>query len=133
MPAVDAITIIAGRITAIEGTNGLDAVVIQTASDPARRIETPVVFLQTGRRPALDFAPEALARDADGRLVTDGSLRTSLPGLFAAGDARAGSPRTLTAAMADGRLAAQSALSPAPLSSAPLGKATASECDADQR
>ncbi len=115
VPVADTVTVIAGRITALEGANGLDSITVQTGSAPAQRIETPVVFLQTGRRPAVDFAPPALARDADGRLITDGSLRTNLPGLFAAGDTRAGASRTLAAAMADGRLAAESALSAAGL------------------
>ncbi len=109
-PAADNITIIKGHITALEGANGLDAITVQPASGPARRIETQVVFLQTGRRPALGFVPGGVARDAEGRLITDPGMRTNLPALFAAGDSRAGSPRTLAAAIDDGRIAARSAL-----------------------
>ncbi|MGE0222535.1 MAG: NAD(P)/FAD-dependent oxidoreductase [Acetobacteraceae bacterium] len=106
------LTVIQGRITALEGANGLDAIHVQPAAGGApQRLPTPVLFVQTGRRPALAFAPAALARDADGRIVTDAALRTSLPNLLAAGDARAGAPRTLVAAMEDGKRAA-AALSP---------------------
>jgi thioredoxin reductase len=42
-------------------------------------------------------------------VLTDEALGTSLPGLFAAGDARAGASRTLVSAIEDGRKAAASA------------------------
>jgi thioredoxin reductase len=51
-----------------------------------------------------------LVFDEDGRLVTNAALETSLPSLFAAGDARSGAGRTLRHAMQDGRSAAASAL-----------------------
>lgn len=109
-PAIDNVTIFPGRIVALEGDNGLDSVLVQPdGGGGQQRISTQAVFVQTGRIPALDFAPATLARDKDGRVVTDATLQTSLPGLFAAGDARAGSPQTLAAAMADGRRAAASA------------------------
>ena len=109
-PTVDNVAVISGRIVALEGTNGLASVLVQpNDGDVPRRLPTQVVFVQTGRRPVLNFAPAILARDADGRPIADAALRTNLPGLFAAGDARAGSPRTLAAAMEDGRRAAASA------------------------
>lgn len=95
-----------GRITALHGSPGLDAVTIAGDGGNVARLDTQVVFIQVGRRGALDFAPADLARDADGRTVTDADLRTNLPALFAAGDARAGSARTLADAMAEGRKAA---------------------------
>ena len=109
-PAIDNVTIFPGRIVALEGENGLDSVLVQPdGGGGQQRISTQAVFVQTARIPALDFAPATLARDKDGRVVTDATLQTSLPGLFATGDARAGSPQTLAAAMADGRRAAASA------------------------
>lgn len=114
------IAMLQGRITALEGASGLEAVLVQPdRGGPELRLAARAVFVQTARRPALDFAPANLARDADGRLVTDPARRSSLPGLFAAGDARADAPRTVADAMADGRtaaLAARQGLSP-------LGKA----------
>jgi thioredoxin reductase (NADPH) len=107
--AIDRATVLDGRIVAMDGTPGLTAVTVRLASGEAVTIATEVVFIQTGRRPGLGFAPDALARDDDGRLVADDGGCASLPHLFAAGDARAGSPRTLAAAMRDGRGAASSA------------------------
>ncbi len=109
-PTAEGFAVIQGRITALEGASGLEAALVQPAAGGAPlRLLARAVFVQTGRRPALGFVPNALARDQDGRLITDAALQCSLPGLFAAGDARAGSPRTLAAAMADGRQAAASA------------------------
>lgn len=109
-PAIEGVTVIQGRITALEGASGLDSVLVQPdAGGAPQSLPTSVVFIQTGRRPALGFAPDGLARDPDGRLVTDAALQCSLPRLFAAGDARSGAPRTLAAAMAEGRRAAGSA------------------------
>jgi thioredoxin reductase (NADPH) len=99
-----------GRITGLEGESGLETAMVQPADEgPARRVPARAVFVQTGRRPALGFLQDTAARDADGRLITDDTLQCSLHGVFAAGEARSGFPRTLVAAMADGRRTAVSA------------------------
>lgn len=101
------VAVIPGRVTGLEGTNGLEAVLVQQAGAAPRRLPARAVFVQDGRRPALDFAPPDLACDAAGRLVTDEARRCGLPGLYAVGEARAGFPSTLAAAMADGRRVAE--------------------------
>jgi thioredoxin reductase (NADPH) len=108
-PAYDGFAVFAGRIIALEGAPGLEAVIVAPDDGTAtRRLAAQAVFVQTGRRPALRFAREALACGPDGRLVTNDQLQCSMPGLFAAGDARAGADRTLAHAMANGRRAAAS-------------------------
>ena len=57
----------------------------------------------------MGFALKAPASDPDGRLVANTDLQCDMPGLFVAGDARAGADRTLAGAMEDGRRAAASA------------------------
>src|SRR3954464_10037747 len=47
-------------------------------------------FAYIGLQPTADFLPAEVARDADGHVITDEKLRTSIPGLFAAGAVRAG-------------------------------------------
>ena len=79
--------------------------VTQSGAAP-KRLPAKAVFIQVGRVPALGFAPEGLARAPDGRIAVDKSLRCSMPGLFAVGEARGGFPSTLKAAMEDGRIAA---------------------------
>lgn len=106
-PEADGFKVVAGKIVALQGQAGLDAVMVQLPDGSApRRVPAQAVFVQTGRRPAAGFAPAGLACDADGRLIADDARQCSLPGLFAAGDARAGAERTLRFAMEDGRRAA---------------------------
>lgn len=66
-------------------------------------------FAYVGLAPASGFLPAAIARDAEGRLLTDAALQTSMPGVYAAGAVRAGYGGLLTHAMADGVAAARSA------------------------
>ncbi|MBK8065369.1 MAG: NAD(P)/FAD-dependent oxidoreductase [Betaproteobacteria bacterium] len=66
-------------------------------------------FAYVGLAPASGFLPATIARDAEGRLLTDAALQTSMPGVYAAGAVRAGYGGLLTHAMADGVAAARSA------------------------
>ena len=109
-PASDVFAVISGRIVTLEGTPGLDAVTVQPDEGGApKRVTTQAVFVQTRRRPAAGFAPKGLLRGQDGRLVTDDAQQSSLPGVYATGDARAGAERTLGFAMEDGRRAVAAA------------------------
>ena len=110
-PPLEGVTVLPGRIIALDGTAGLEAVAVQLEGGAVVRQPAGAVFVQSGRRPGLGFAPADVRRDAEGWLITDDRLRCGLPGLFAAGDARAGVPRTLASAMADGRDAAVAAIS----------------------
>jgi thioredoxin reductase (NADPH) len=109
-PASDGFAVISGHIVALEGARGLDAAVVQPDDGSApKRLTTQAVFVQTGRRPAAGFGQQGLTCGPDGRLVTDDARQTGLPGVYAAGDARAGAERALGFAMEDGRRAAAGA------------------------
>jgi len=126
----EAFAVLRGRIVALEGESGLEAVLVQLDDSSApMRLPARVVFVQTARRPALAFAPETLARDATGRVIADVNLQTNLPGLFVAGDVRAGASRTLAAAMADGRCTAASARAALPSLGSPLGSPLGKDAD----
>ena len=55
------------------------------------------------------YLPAALERDAQGFIVTDTEMRTSIPGIFAAGDVRSKLCRQVITAAGDGATAAQAA------------------------
>jgi thioredoxin reductase (NADPH) len=53
-------------------------------------VDVPIdgVFVNIGHLPQTEFLRETVDLDPDGYIVTDGRLRTNVPGIFAAGDAR---------------------------------------------
>jgi thioredoxin reductase (NADPH) len=95
-----------GRIVALQGSNGLQSVVVESAG-ARQTIPTSAVFVYVGQSPAAEFVPDSLARDATGHIVVDEGGRTSAATVFAAGDVRAGARHHLADAIADGRRAAQ--------------------------
>jgi thioredoxin reductase (NADPH) len=64
------------------------------------------VFIYIGLDPNSGFLEGAVERDKWGFIVTDDGFQTSLPGVFAAGDVRAGSTKQLGAAIGEGIAAA---------------------------
>jgi thioredoxin reductase (NADPH) len=67
------------------------------------------VFVYVGLEPNTAFLREVVALDAAGHIETDAMMRTSLRGVFAAGDIRKNSVAQLVAAAGDGATAAVSA------------------------
>ena len=95
-----------GRIVGLEGNDGLQAVTVETAGE-RKSVPASAVFVYLDQRPAVDFLPAAVTRDASGHVVVDGAGRTSIPSLFAAGDVRSGARYYLSEAIADGQRVAQ--------------------------
>jgi len=61
-----------------------------TAQGSRAEIACAGFFAYVGLAPASGFLPATIARDAQGAVVTDGSLETALKGVWAAGSVRAG-------------------------------------------
>jgi thioredoxin reductase (NADPH) len=74
-----------------------------------RLAEVKGVFVYVGLEPNTAFLRSVLALDAAGHIETDINMRTSLAGVFAAGDIRKNSVAQLAAAAGDGATAAISA------------------------
>jgi thioredoxin reductase (NADPH) len=64
------------------------------------------LFVFVGLEPNSDFFPAEIERDDRGFVVTDERLQTSVPGIFSAGDVRAGSTGQAAAAAGEGATAA---------------------------
>jgi thioredoxin reductase (NADPH) len=77
------------------------------------RLPFSFLFLFLGARPCTEWVGEAVARHADGFLLTGEAagaanlLETSVPGIFAAGDVRSGSTKRCAAAVGEGSMAVQ--------------------------
>jgi thioredoxin reductase (NADPH) len=69
-------------------------------------IEPAGVFVFIGLSPNSGWLPDEIKRDQYGFVVTDATLATSIPGVFAAGDVRKGSTKQAAAAAGEGATAA---------------------------
>jgi thioredoxin reductase (NADPH) len=93
------------QVLAIEGDEGVQVVLLQDG----RRLPVDGIFIYAGLVPNTQWLSGLAGLDADGRIRTDDALRCDLPGLFAAGIARAGHNGQADDARADGLAAAHSA------------------------
>ena len=72
-------------------------------------IEVTGVFIAIGTQPATSEVKELIATDESGYIIADAGMRTSLPGVYAAGDIVAKPLRQVVTAAADGAVAIYSA------------------------
>jgi len=69
-------------------------------------LEVSGVFISVGFKPNTDYLKGIVTLDATGAVVTNDSMETGVPGIFAAGDIRSNSIRQVIAAAGDGATAA---------------------------
>lgn len=97
--------------TEIRGTDGVNAIAIRDlATGTESDISSHGIFVYVGLEPNTAFLGDAVSLAADGRIVVDLDMQTSVPGIFAAGDIRARSVAHLAASAGDGVTAAISAV-----------------------
>lgn len=91
---------VGARVAALsEGENGRAALTV-AAPDYLLTQSTVGVFVFIGAEPRVTWAP--VATDGKGFVVTEHGHATSIPGVFAAGDVRAGSTKRVAAAAGEG-------------------------------
>jgi thioredoxin reductase (NADPH) len=98
------------EIAALHGTEGrLEAVTLKGGE----QLPFAFLFFFIGAKPCTEWLDDAVARAADGFILTgdaagaDNLLETSVPGIFAAGDVRSGSTKRCAAAVGEGSMAVQ--------------------------
>ena len=91
-------------IVELEGKEGRFAAVVARDRDSGEILRLPAaaVFVFIGLRPNSAFLADSIKRDAGGFLLTDETMQTSMPGVFAAGDVRSGSTKQLGSSVGDG-------------------------------
>jgi thioredoxin reductase (NADPH) len=82
------------------------AVLKDLRTGDTRLVEADGIFVAIGSRPCTGFIEAMAETDERGYVLTDDRMRTSTPGLFAAGDVRAKSLRQVVTAVSDGAIAA---------------------------
>jgi thioredoxin reductase (NADPH) len=110
------------EIEAIHGSRHVEAISLRNnATKSASRVPCAAVFVFIGAEPSTEWLPAEIARDAHGYLLTGTdvvrsalwprrdrdpcALETTVPGILAAGDVRAGSIKRVGFAVGDGSLA----------------------------
>jgi thioredoxin reductase (NADPH) len=97
-------------IDEIVGEGSVEGVRVRNVTTGAvEMVQLSAVFVYVGMEPQTAFLRGHLSLDESGRIVTDGSLRTGLRGVFAAGDVRSGSPAQAAVAAGEGAQAALAA------------------------
>lgn len=98
------------ELLSIEGAELLEGVMIRDryASAP-ERIDCDAVFAYIGLSPCSDWLGAIVDRDQQGAVITDSTLQTRTPGLYAVGALRSGYSGRLVVAMGEATLAAQHA------------------------
>lgn len=85
---------------------GVDGVVVEDLKTRTlRTLDCDGVFIFAGMRPNLEQLEGSMALDKWGYVVVDEDMRTSVPGVFAAGDVVSKRYRQMTTAVSDGTIA----------------------------
>jgi thioredoxin reductase (NADPH) len=106
-PQIDVIT--NASPTEFKGDTRLRSVVLtDTKTGESRDVSPDGVFVFIGLQPNTDVVKAVVALDEFGFIQTDIGLQTSLPGVFAAGDVRAGSTKQAASAAGEGAAVALS-------------------------
>jgi len=91
-------------IVELEGKRGRFAAVVARDRETGEEHRYPAAaaFVFIGLTPNSGVLGEGVERDTAGFLITSATMETSMPGVFAAGDVRAGSTKQLGSAVGDG-------------------------------
>ena len=94
--------------SAFKGDSRLRSVVLADRSGGEREISPDGVFVFIGLSPNTELVKGVIELDEFGFIQTDIGLQTSMPGIFAAGDVRAGSTKQAASAAGEGAAVALS-------------------------
>lgn len=98
-------------VTKIRGDAKVSSLTVESRIDgKTREIVLDGVFIAVGTMPNTSLLSEHVSLDEQGYIVTDEAMKTAIPGVFAAGDARQKLLRQVITAASDGAVAAYSAL-----------------------
>lgn len=97
------------RPVEILGDEGVTGIVIENAAGLRETLPVYGVLVHVGYEPATGYLQGVVSLDASNRIIVNERLESDMPGIFAAGDLRSGAPRSVAAAIADGKAAAQAA------------------------
>ena len=93
-------------VESIDAKNNLRNITLKnTETGKLSTLRVSGVFVLIGRVPNTEYLKDLLALDSSGRIIVNRDMAINVPGIFAAGDIRSGSPGQLITAAADGAVA----------------------------
>ncbi|MCI0478983.1 FAD-dependent oxidoreductase, partial [Candidatus Uhrbacteria bacterium] len=91
------------EVAEVVGERGVTAIRLRRLdTQDVEEVPADGVFVNVGHMPQTDFLRGSVPLDSDGYIITDSRLRTSVAGIFAAGDARIDAHRYAQAVIAAG-------------------------------
>lgn len=104
--------ILNSTVSELHGEDRLSGVTVDNMNTGDKtKFELDGIFVAVGVQPAGDIVSNLVEMDSNGYIVADESCKTSVPGIFVAGDIRTKEVRQLVTAAADGAVAALAASS----------------------
>lgn len=109
--ATSNIEILTNRVISnLNGVDELESVVLESTTDePAAELVINGLFVAIGQTPSSSFLKGIVELDPSGYIVAGEDCKTSVEGIFAAGDGRTKALRQLTTAASDGAISAVNA------------------------
>jgi thioredoxin reductase (NADPH) len=101
-------TLVGTEVLGYEGLDMVESLCVKAGNGKSDKIPVEGVFLSIGWTPGTEVLKIEAKTNREGYLITDESLKTSVPGLFAAGDVREKTLYQVLTACSDGAVAAQS-------------------------
>jgi thioredoxin reductase (NADPH) len=105
------------QVVGVDGAGHLEEVVLRNGDGAEERVSAAALFIFIGARPETDWLGDAISRDERGFVLTGSRprrwpldrdpflLEASVPGVFAAGDVRAGSMKRVASSVGEGAMA----------------------------
>jgi thioredoxin reductase (NADPH) len=95
------------KVVEIIGDDRVKAIVVEDVSTARKEtLHVDGVLVHVGILPNTAYLEGVVPLDASGRIEVNQNLETNVPGIFAAGDLRQGSPQQISVAVGDGAIAA---------------------------
>ena len=89
------------QVQGLQGKNRLEALIV-TGPDGDETLNPEALFVFIGLSPNSSWVPETVKKNDWGFICTDKTLMSSVPGIFAAGDVRAGATHQAASAAGEG-------------------------------
>jgi thioredoxin reductase (NADPH) len=97
------------RVVGAEGRKHLERLVLQRCdTGEQRKVEADGLFVFIGATPSTEWLEGVVDRDEEGFIRSNDRMESSVPGVFVAGDVRAGSVKRIASAVGEGAMAVHS-------------------------